>query len=76
MATGYKKKILDHAGVKEIVSEWGTEGQYKYEVMLHNGYRFEGYETHSKLIKTYKEGADILFTIERCPTNCHCNHAT
>jgi hypothetical protein len=69
----YKNKILNHVGVKEIVPEWATEGAYKYEIMLKDGWRFEGYDTHAKLIGSYKEGADLLWKIEKCPPNCHCN---
>ena len=66
------KKILSCPAVKSIEPAFGTNDVYRYEVILNEGYRFSGYDTHSKHIVTLKDGVEMLSSIEACPNDCHC----
>tara|TARA_R100000995_G_C3433516_1_gene99694 strand:+ start:321 stop:578 length:258 start_codon:yes stop_codon:yes gene_type:complete len=67
-----RKTILSHPAVADIEPAFATGDEYRHEIMLHEGYRFSGYDTHTKHIETLKEGVELLRSIEACPDDCHC----
>ena len=67
-----RNKILRHPAVADIEPAFGTNDVYRHEIMLHRGYRFSRYDTHTILIETLKEGVALLCRIEKCPHDCHC----
>lgn len=67
-----RKKIITHPAVEAIEEAFATGPEYKWEIMLKQGYRFAGYDTHSKNVATVREGVELLDSIEVCPKHCHC----
>ena len=67
------KTILKNRFVKEVELCDDSIPDYKYTVILKAGYRFWGYETHTKNVEGVKHFQRLA--IEPCPSNCHCKDA-
>ena len=54
-----RKKILAHPAVESLENAFGGD-DYRYEIILKDGYVFDGYETTWKHITTLQDGVDML----------------
>ena len=61
-----RKQILSHPAVESIEDAFGGD-DYRYEIILKDGYVFDGYETTWKHITSLKEGAELLSRIVAKP---------
>lgn len=61
-----RKQILSHPAVESIEDAFGGD-DYRYEIILKDGYVFDGYETTWKHITSLKEGAEMLSSIVAKP---------
>lgn len=66
------KTILKNKFVKEVELCDDSIPDYKYTVILKDGYLFSGYETHLKNVLSVKDFLSLADRIEPCPSNCHC----
>jgi len=66
-----RKKIERHPAVREVLPAFAAD-IYRHEIWLEDGFRFSGYDTHSKNVETLRDGVEVLSLIERCPADCHC----
>ena len=66
-----RKKIERHPAVREVLPTFAAD-IYRHEIWLEDGFRFSGYDTHSKNVETLRRGVEMLSSIERCPADCHC----
>ena len=66
------KTILRNKYVAVVELAGSDMPDYKYTVILKKGYRFWGYETHTKNVTSIAHFLSMASTIEPCPDDCHC----